>query len=151
MKLNGQNNCVSNCIKAAIINILIGCIGGWTVISYFLPGAEKPVYNLVFGIVVAAYFFWLACLNLLQAIRLKQNPDFLNSKQSPHPSYFYFANVLLDILFAFICIAPVITDVLHKSELDSQFYFSNTLSHGLPFFFFLFLAWKNFKKSKTKS
>lgn len=150
MKLNGQNNSVSSCVKAAIINILLGCFGGWTAIVYFLPGHEEPLYTLVFGIVILVYFFWLAYLNVVQAGRLKQSADVPNVPPKKS-SRFYFVNALLDVAFAFVCIAPVITGVLNNTKTDAQFYTFNMLSHGLPFVFFLLLAWRNFNKSREHS
>lgn len=88
MRLNDQNTRVSDCIKAAVIDSLLGCVGLWAIAQYFLPGSEKDLRLLVCGLVVTPYCFLLAWQNLVRKSVLQGKPVKAMPRLERGPAFF---------------------------------------------------------------
>lgn len=88
MKLNDQNTRPSDCLKAAVVDGILGCVGLWAIARYFLPGSEKELNLLIFGLVVAPYFFLLVWKNLVRRTALQGKPGKARPRRKRGPVFF---------------------------------------------------------------
>lgn len=91
MKLNDQNTRPSDCLKAAVIDGILGCICLWAIARYFLPGSEKELKELnllLCGLSAAPYFFLLAWRNLVRRAALLGKPVTVRPRRERGPVFF---------------------------------------------------------------
>lgn len=88
MKLNDQNTRPSDCLKAAVIDGILGCICLWAIARYFLPGSEKDLRLLVCGLIAAPYCFLLAWQNLVRKAVLQGKPVTVRPRRERGPVFF---------------------------------------------------------------
>lgn len=88
MKLSDQNTRPSDCLKAAVIDGILGCICLWAFVQYFLPGSEKELNLLLCGLIAAPYCFVLAWRNLVRRAALLGKPVTVRPRRERGPVFF---------------------------------------------------------------
>ena len=151
MMLNGQNDRISDCRTAAVIDAALGCVGLWSAVSFFLPGSDHSVRDLVFGAVVTVYFFYLVYLNLARAASLKADADAPRRPRRPTPTWFYTSCALLDVLLAWMAVEPAVRAALAAPAGGIWGLFPTFLIRGALCALFLWCAWGNLRLGLRRS